>query len=452
MNSTVDTSTATPVEARVIRIREHLERQQYAQALAAAEALLREVPENRDVLYMLAVSYRGLSRLPEALDTLERLERLHPRFSRLYQERGHCLVALRDAPKAIEAYLRGVNINPALPASWSNLEALYRISGDADNAARAAHHVATLKRLPAEVVTATGLFSDGELALAENIVRAYLLKHGDHIEAMRLLARIGMAREVYDDAEVLLAAVLAITPGYHAARFDYARALLERHKHPQAIGQLELLLQRDPTNRQFKTLYATACIGIGEHEKALALYRELLIDSPHATELLLSIGHTLKTLGRHEESISAYRAAAAARPSFGDAYWSLANLKTYRFTDSELQRMRTEESAPATSVTDRYQLCFALGMALENRCEFAESFRYYQRGNALKRAELDLPAGAHRAQYAAAKGGLHAAVLRRTRAKRGCRSQPDIHRGAAPRRIDAARANPCLALKRRGHS
>jgi tetratricopeptide (TPR) repeat protein len=388
MDLAVNTSTRTPVESEVLQIRECLERRQYAQALTAAESLLRQVPENRDVLYMLAVSHRHLNRLADALATLERLEKLHPGFSRLYQERGHCFVAMRDAPKAIEAYLRGVNINPALPASWAKLEALYRLSGDVGNATKAADHVATLKHLPADVVTATALFSDGELTLAENIVRAYLLRHGNHVEAMRLLARIGIAREMYDDAETLLAAVLALAPGYDAARFDYARALLERHKHPKAIEQLELLLQRDPTNRQFKTLYATACTGVGGHEKALDLYQQLLVNAPRPAELHLSIGHTLKTLGRHEEAVSAYRAAAAARPGFGDAYWSLANLKTYRFTDAEVDRMRTEESATATSLTDRYHLCFALGMALENRGAYEQSFRYYDRGNALKRSEL----------------------------------------------------------------
>ncbi len=388
MDLAINTPSRTPIESGVLQIREHLQRQRYTQALAAAEALLVEVPENRDILYMLAVSYRHLNRIPDAFAMLERLEQLHPAFSRLYQERGHCFVALREVPNAIEAYLRGVNINPALPASWASLVSLYRISGDAEGASRAAEHVATLKRLPADIVTATALFSDGEITAAENIVRAFLLRHGDHVEAMRLLARIGIAREVFDDAETLLTAVLALAPHYDAARFDYARALLERHKHPQAIEQLEVLLQGDPTNRQFKTLYATACIGVGQHEKALGLYRELSLNAPRAPDLLLSIGHALKTLGRYDESINAYRATASARPGFGDAYWSLANLKTYRFTDSELEQMRTEESRPAVSLTDRYHLCFALGMAFENRRDYGESFRYYERGNALKKSEL----------------------------------------------------------------
>jgi tetratricopeptide (TPR) repeat protein len=280
-----------------------------------------------------------------------------------------------------------VNINPALPASWSMLESLYRMRGESENAAMAAAHVATLKRLAPEVVSATSLFSDGELAAAEHIVRAYLLKQGDDVEGMRLLARIGMAQDVFDDAEILLAGVLQLAPDYRAARLDYARTLLERHKYLRARQELETLLQLEPANRQYQTLHATACVGLGEHARASAIYRELLAEAPQAADLHLSLAHCLKTLGRREEAIASYRAAAAARPSFGDTYWSLANLKTYRFTDEEFARMRREEADPATAPGDRCHLCFALGKALEDRGEYAESFRFYERGNALKIAE-----------------------------------------------------------------
>jgi tetratricopeptide (TPR) repeat protein len=371
----------------VRRIRELAKGGRYAEALAAAEALATQEPENRDALYLIALSQRFLNRIPEGLGALERLEQLHPGFSRLYQERGYCYVALRDAPRAIDAFLRGVNMNPALPASWSMLEGLYRMTGDAKNAATAAQHVATLKRLPPEIVQATSLFSDGELTPAENIVRAYLLQHGNHVEAMRLLARIGMARDVLDDAELLLEAVLTLAPDYRAARHDYALVLIERHKYQQAREELDKLLELEPENRQYRTLRATAYVGLGEHEKAIPLYRDLLVGAPRAPDLHLSVAHALKTLGRREEAIDSYRAAAAARPDFGDAYWSLANLKTYRFLDEEIARMRAEEAASGTPLVDRYHLCFALGKAYEDRGEYAESWRYYETGNALKRSE-----------------------------------------------------------------
>jgi tetratricopeptide (TPR) repeat protein len=371
----------------VRRIQDLLKHGRHAEGLQAADALLAKVPENRDVLYLAAVSQRYLGQIPQALATLARLEQLHPRFSRLYQERGNCYIAWKDAPQAIGAFLKAVNINPALPASWSMLEGLYRMTGQANDAQTAAAHVATLKKLPPEVVAATALYSDGDLLLAENIVRAYLLKHGDQVEAMRVLALIGIERKVFDDAEILLAAALDIAPDYRAARFDYARVLVERHKHALAREQLERLLQLEPANRQYLTLYATACTGLGEHEKAVAMYRQLLQDAPRAADVHLSVAHSLKTLGRRAEAVDAYRAAAAIRPSYGDAYWSLANLKTYRFTDGELSRMRAEEESSSTPSVDRYHLCFALGKAYEDRADYETSFRYYERGNALKRAE-----------------------------------------------------------------
>jgi tetratricopeptide (TPR) repeat protein len=377
----------SPIEAEVKRIRDLANRRRHDEALGAAEALAVRVPENRDVLYLKALNQRHLGKIPEALATLERLEQLHPGYSRLYQERGHCHVAQRDAPRAIDAFLRGVNINPALPSSWSMLEGLYKMGGEQKNAAMAAQHVATLRRLPPEVITATSLFSDGELTPAENIIRAYLLKHGNQVEAMRLLAKIGMARGVLDDAELLLESVLVLAPDYRAARHDYALALIERHKYQAARIELEKLLTLEPGNAQFRTLYAATCVGLGEHDKAIPLYRELLKETPRAPDLHLSVAHALKTVGRREEAIGAYRAAAAARPGFGDAYWSLANLKTYRFLDAEIAAMRAAEAAAETPIVDRYHLCFALGKAHEDRGEYAESWSCYERGNALKRSE-----------------------------------------------------------------
>jgi tetratricopeptide (TPR) repeat protein len=280
-----------------------------------------------------------------------------------------------------------VNINPALPASWSMLEGLYRLTGDAQNSAMAAAHVATLARLPPQVITATGLFSDGDLVPAEEMTRAFLLEHGNHVEAMRLLARIGIELDVLDDAQLLLEAVLALQPDYQAARYDYARVLVERHQYARASAELETLLKIEPNNRYYKTLHATAIVGLGQYEKAIDAYRELLVDAPQPADLHLSIAHSLKTLGRQQESIAAYRDAAAARPNFGDAYWSLANLKTYRFTDAEITRMRAAEAASDTALVDRYHLCFALGKALEDRAEYAESWAFYARGNAFKKSE-----------------------------------------------------------------
>lgn len=387
MNSVTDIVPASPVEREVGRLRGLQASGAHEPALAGATALLRDYPSNRDLLMIQAVSLRHLSRVAEALKTLARLEALQPRYSQLHQERGLCFVALKDGPRAIDALLRAVNINPALPMSWRMLAGVYKISGDLRNAETAAAHVATLAALPPEVVTATSLFADGELTPAEEMIRAYLLRHGDHPEAMRLLAKIGMARDVLDDAEVLLEAVMVLAPEHRAARYDYAQCLVQRHKYAQARDQVDTLLALDPANPDYRQVAATVAVGLGENEAAIGLYRGLLADAPGSADLNLWLGHALKTVGQLPEAIEAYRAAATARPDFGDAYWSLANLKTYRFGDEDIARMRAEEAAPTIGLVDRYHLCFALGKALEDKGETAESWLYYERGNALQRSQ-----------------------------------------------------------------
>jgi tetratricopeptide (TPR) repeat protein len=386
-------STGSRIEAEVRRIRALVEKRDFARALADASQLLGEVPENRDVLYLIAVSQRYLGRIDEALGTLRRFEKLHPDFGRLFQERGHCYRTAGESGGAIEAYRRAVALNPSLLASWKALTALCQAAGQKREAAAAAEQAAQLERLPAPVLSASGMLAEGDVYGAERILRQFLLKHGNHLEAMRLLAQIGVQLDVLDDAEFLLESVLTFDPGYHIARYDYAVVLGKRHKHAAALEEARKLLKIDPRHRAFRTVYATACVGLGHHEEALRVYRELLDETPQNPELHLSIAHALKTQGHQAEAIESYRGAAAARADFGDAYWSLANLKTYRFTDEELARMRQIEAADATKLVDRYHLCFALGKALEDRGQYEESFRYYERGNAFKKSESRFDVG-----------------------------------------------------------
>ncbi|MGH8241446.1 MAG: sulfotransferase, partial [Steroidobacteraceae bacterium] len=231
------------------------------------------------------------------------------------------------------------------------------------------------------------MLAEGEIYAAEGVIRQFLQTRPNHVEGMRLLAHIGVKLDVLDDAEFLLESALEFDPDNRAVRYDYATVLLQRHKHTQALEQARVLLQLESANRAYRTVHANACVGLGDHAAALSTYRDLLAGAPQPADLHLSIAHALKTLGRQGEAIEAYRAAAEARPGFGDAYWSLANLKTYRFTDDEIARMRSQESQPAARPVDRFHLCFALGKAFEDRREYARSFGFYERGNALKKAE-----------------------------------------------------------------
>ena len=214
----------------------------------------------------------------------------------MYQERGYCYTTLRDAPRAIDAFLRGVNINPALATSWSMLERLYRMTGDVKNAATAAERVSALKHLPPEVVRAGSLFSDGDLSAAEKILRAYLLKSGDHVEALRLLARIEHQRNVLDEAELLLEAALKLAPNYRAARLDYVRVLIDRQKYLRAREEIDSSAESsNPATAIIFHCTQPRASASDEHAPAIALYRQLLDASPGSADLHVSLGHALKS-------------------------------------------------------------------------------------------------------------------------------------------------------------
>ena len=412
-----------PHSVDVSQLRALLRERRFAEALAVGDGLLAKNPDSREVRLLVAVALRWLGRIPDALSTLATLEHRHPRFSRLHEERGHCFVFLKRAPEAIAAFLEAVNINHALPSSWSMLEGLYRMTGQTENAAMAASHMATLKHLPPEVVTATGLFADGDLEAAESLIRGFLLKHGDHVEAMRLLARIGIVHKVFDDAELLLAAVLERAPNYRAARREYAEVLVELHKYPEARRQLDRLLAEEPDNR---LLQAAVRDGRGRDSASTRVPLNCTGSCSRAPRRTptCTCGSLMRRrrLGRRQEAIDSYRRASACRADFGDAYWSLANLKTYRFTEAERARLRAAESAPGTGPVDRYHLCFALGKALEDEGDFAGSFRYYADGQCAQAFREQVPRRHHRDQHAPADRGLHERVLRTAGAAGGRRS------------------------------
>jgi tetratricopeptide (TPR) repeat protein len=343
----------------------------------------------RDALLHEARDLRASQRIRDALAVLMRLQEQHPRFSRLYHERGHCHVLLGDAPAAIEALREAVGLNPTLPASWDMLEQLCRMSGDIAGAASAARNLAALRQLPQEIVVANSLYVDGDLEPAEQVMRDYLHKDPGNVGALRLLARICSERDAPQEAEAVLKSALERAPDYHEARLDYAMVLLHQQKHLQARQEAERLLEHDAHNREYLKQFGAACVGLGDHEPVVDLYERLLAGQPpealETADLRLWRANALKVTGRQEEAIADYRASLAARPHYGVAWFSLANLKTYSFSDEDVARMRTAEAWAGSQDMDRVYLCFALGQALQDRGDYAASWDYYARGNSLRR-------------------------------------------------------------------
>ncbi|MGK0298792.1 MAG: tetratricopeptide (TPR) repeat protein [Gammaproteobacteria bacterium] len=350
-------------------------------AVDTARKSLQQFSFDKELLYLLAVALRYQGKFDDALSSLNTLVKIDQDYARAWQEIGHDNRQLKKIADAIQAYEKAISLNPALYASWDVLRDLYKLVERSDLAENAEMEFQRLKELPQELASALSLFHQGRLYKAEQLCRYFLNVNPTHVEGMRLLAGIGIKLHILDDAQFLLESCLEFEPKNPGVRIDYIDVLHRRQKYDLALEQASLLLDRESENQNYKLILANQTFAAGEYDSALELYDEVIASFPNSPALYVLYGHALKTVGKSSAAIEAYKKAYELKPDHGDAWWSLANLKTYRFLDKEIEVMERSESNPATMATDQIHLCFALGKAYEDRKIFETSFQYYKKSN-----------------------------------------------------------------------
>jgi len=273
---------------------------------------------------------------------------------------------------------------PTQPQVWRALGDRLLAAGQGDAAADAyLHHVRHSVHDPALMQAAAALAAN-RIPEAEARLRAQLRDAPTDVVAIRMLAELAVRVDRIEDAENLLVRCLELAPGFREARHNYAIVLHRANKPVEAIAQLETLLRDDAANPQYRNLKAAVLCRVGEYATAIDIYTDLLREHPGQVPAWLSYGHALKTEGHTERAIAAYRECIRLDPGFGEAYWSLANLKTFRFSDNEIAAMHTTLADEKIGDEHRLHLDFALGKALEDRADYAASFAHYAEGNALR--------------------------------------------------------------------
>ncbi|UVO51616.1 sulfotransferase [Sphingomonas sp. SUN019] len=246
-------------------------------------------------------------------------------------------------------------------------------------------------RWPTALMDAALALHDNRLPDAERGLKAYLKQNPFDARAIRMLAelagRIGRNR----DSEALLRRALEIAPGFTAARANLALVLYRQNRPAEAIAELDAL--NEPDHVGHANLKAAALGRLGGFEGAIGLYERVLADAPQQPKVWMSYGHVLKTVGRQVDGVAAYRRALALKPDLGEAWWSLANLKTVRFDEGDIAAMEAALADPAIGDEDRFHLDFALGKAFEDRAYADDAFAHYVAGNELRRKSLAYDAG-----------------------------------------------------------
>ncbi|MCW5759148.1 MAG: sulfotransferase [Phenylobacterium sp.] len=278
--------------------------------------------------------------------------------------------------------------SPTSPRRLASVGDRLRLAGDVAGADAAyAREMRATVSDPALVRCADALVA-GRFAEAHAALREVVAARPSDVHALWMLGDLCARAGRNAEAEDLLARCLALAPGFTSARYAYAMVLNWRNKVEETLAEAETLLAADPANPVYRHLKASSLLRLGDDPGAVAGYASVLEADPDQPLTLMSYGHVLKTVGRQAEAVAAYRRAIALSPGLGEAWWSLANLKTVTFPPEDVAAMERALGGRLAEV-DRLQLHFALGKAHEDAGRYAEAFAHYERGNALQRPRVD---------------------------------------------------------------
>jgi tetratricopeptide (TPR) repeat protein len=364
-------------------------------ALAAEQAaeILRVVPGHPPATLLMAIARRACGDPAAAVETLRTLVAAQPNWAIAHYEYGLALSGAGQGAAAIAALRRALALKPDLAEGWLALAGHLTAVGDVTGADQAhARHLKCSTGDP-RLIEAAAALCENRIPQAEALLREHLKQRPTDVAAIRMFAEVAARLERYAEAEKLLVRCLELAPGFAAARRNLATVLHRQYKEVAALEEVERLLATDPRDPTCRNLKAAILGGLGRYEESIELYAGVLADYPQHEKVWLNYGHALKTAGRQQEGIAAYRRCIALAPRSGAAYWSLANLKTFRFSPEDVQAMRAQLADGRLSRDDRIQLHFALGKALEDAASdseadagYQESFQHYAQANQLRRS------------------------------------------------------------------
>ena len=334
--------------------------------------------------YLKALCYRLSNDPLNALNVLTELSQQQPNMARAYQEIALNSLSLNKPEEALTAAETAVALDASLLKSWELLEPLHRAFAP-EKLSATTEQIRFLRSLPPELRTAIGYLSGGKLKDAERLCKYFLRDNKTHAEGMRLLAEVLTRKNVLDEAQFILETLHELEPDNVPATIQLFHVVMRRQRFHSAFDIARTLRDRHPEDGdQIKKAYAAACFAVGRVKEAGTLYEELRQDFPGDHLIPISQGHIFNAEGNREAAIAAFSASAEIKPDHGDAYWSLANTKSYRFTNEQIQDMTALEQTQRIGDVDRIQICFALGKALEDAGSYDEAFAFYLRGNQLK--------------------------------------------------------------------
>ncbi len=354
-----------------------------ARAATLLRSAVRSAPQDLDAGLLLSEALRLSGDLKGARAIIAPIAAGNGRHFGAQRQLGVILAESGEPLPAALALRNAAELNPVHPTVWRDLALQLSLGGDESSARNARARHASLPRAEPRLAQVSGLLHANNLEAAERELRGYLAEHPEDVAALHMLAEAQARGDRPDEAEITLRRCLALAPSYTRARHALTQLLLGLSRLDEALDSARQLLALDFNNLGSKRLLAAVYMARSAYDEAISIYESLIKGDPGRAGTWMSYGHALKTLNRTEEGIAAYRRTIELAPQLGEAYWSLANLKTFRFSDSDIERMRQFAAQPQLSAEDRVSFLYALGKAAEDRGDVEAAFDNYSRGAAL---------------------------------------------------------------------
>jgi len=358
-----------------------------------AEELCRDYliqkPGCTEHLRLLSHALMKQNRYLEAEEKLRFAISLSPDYPQLHEDLGSVFAMQSRYDEAIPEFERAIQLQPSLPLVHKKLGHALAAVGRGKEADEEFQSYIDSNPNTEAVMNAVDLLSEEKIDEAITKLQEILKKSPNDVNAMRYLARAyRLGDKNLQDAEALLRTAVQQSPDFTPGWFDLA-SLLMRDKIMEAIAAYEKVVQLDPKN-------AAAWGGLGSAyglamypDKSAEAYAKSIELEPDVPNVLMGHGHALKTLGNQSRALKSYRAAIKNKPDFGEVYWSMANLKVFKFEDKEVNAMLHQLDEESLSENEEIHFRFALGKAFEDNKDYSQAWHYYHTGNQLQRKTVD---------------------------------------------------------------
>ena len=377
-------------DANIQRALAYLKRNRPLRAEEACRDYLVKNPGCADHMRLLGHTLIKQNRVTEAEEQLRFALSLNPDFPQLHEDLGSALALQSRYEEAIPEFEKAIQLQPALPLAKEKLGQALAAVGRGEEAETTLRDHIDSDPERAEIIRGMELQQGGKRDEAIEVFRGVLKENPNNVNAMRHLAlSYWNAEERLDDAEALLRRATKLADDFTSAWLALGDLLMKMNRNLESIAAYQKATELEPDNKRTWAGLGAAYGRAMYPEKAVKAYEKAIAIDDKQPGILSSYAWELKTLGDQAAALKAYRRAVKVKPSFGQTYWSMANLKIFNFEDEEIEGMLEQVERDDLTDVEDIHFRFALGKAMEDKKDYEQAWHFYHSGNQRQRMTVE---------------------------------------------------------------